>query len=62
MYPINTPQTKEALYYRRIYEELFPNCEEVSKYWVPNTDWEGVKADPSGRAQQVHDEHDEISN
>ena len=59
IYPINTPQTKEALYYRKIYEELFPNCENVSKYWVPNTDWEGVKADPSGRAQQFHDKHNE---
>jgi asparagine synthase (glutamine-hydrolysing) len=58
-YPVNTPKTKEGLFYRRIYEELFPNCAKVSKYWVPNTDWEGVKADPSGRAQNVHDEHDE---
>jgi asparagine synthase (glutamine-hydrolysing) len=58
-YPINTPTTKEGLYYRRIYEDLFPECESVSKYWIPNTDWEGVKADPSGRAQNVHDEHDE---
>ena len=57
-YCINTPKTKEALYYRKIYEELFPNCESVSKYWIPNTSWEGVKEDPSGRAQNVHDEHD----
>ena len=59
LYPVNTPTTKEGLYYRRIYEDLFPGCESVSKYWIPNTDWEGVKADPSGRAQNVHDEHDE---
>ena len=58
-YRINTPKTKEALYYRKIYEELFPNCENVSKYWIPNTSWEGVKSDPSGRAQNVHDEHDD---
>ena len=58
-YPVNTPTTKEGLLYRRIYEDLFPECESVSKYWIPNTDWEGVKSDPSGRAQTVHDEHDE---
>ena len=58
-YPINTPKTKEALYYRKIYDELFPNCENVSKYWIPNTTWEGVKEDPSGRAQNIHSEHKE---
>ena len=57
-YPVNTPTTKEGLYYRQIYEELFPDCESVSKYWIPNTSWDGVSADPSGRAQNVHDEHD----
>ena len=55
-YPINTPTTKEGLYYRRIFEELFPNCSNVSQYWIPNTEWQGVKADPSGRVQDVHDE------
>ena len=58
-YPVNTPTTKEGLFYRQIFEELFPDCENASKYWIPNTSWEGVKADPSGRAQQVHDEHNE---
>lgn len=53
-YSINKPLTKEALYYREIYEELFPNKEDVVELWIPKTDWKGVTADPSGRAQSVH--------
>ena len=57
-YEYNTPQTKEDYYYRKIFEEYYPRCEKISEYWVPNTDWEGVKADPSGRAQGVHQSFD----
>jgi len=32
-YPINTPQTKEELYYRRIYDENFNGLEHVVKLW-----------------------------
>jgi hypothetical protein len=32
-YPINTPQTKEELYYRRIYDENFHGLEHVVKLW-----------------------------
>uniref|UniRef100_A0A7S2RWR1 Glutamine amidotransferase type-2 domain-containing protein n=1 Tax=Eucampia antarctica TaxID=49252 RepID=A0A7S2RWR1_9STRA len=32
-FPINTPQTKEELYYRRIYEENFHGMEHVVKLW-----------------------------
>jgi asparagine synthase (glutamine-hydrolysing) len=53
-YTTNPPQTKEALYFRNVFEELFPNCENTVEYWIPNTKWQGVKADPSGRAQAVH--------
>ena len=59
MFPHNTPKTKEAFYFRTIFEEYYPNCERVSEFWIPNTDWEGVNADPSGRAQGVHDQFDE---
>ncbi len=55
----NTPTTKEGYYFREIFEEYYPNCERVSEYWIPNTEWEGVKADPSGRAQGVHLEYEE---
>ena len=32
-YPVNTPQTKEELYYRRIYDEHFHGMEHVVKLW-----------------------------
>jgi len=32
-FPINTPQTKEELYYRRIYDENFHGLEHVVKLW-----------------------------
>lgn len=54
-YPINPPSTKEAFYYRQIFEELFPHdsCAATVTRWVPRTDW-GCSADPSGRKQTVH--------
>jgi Asparagine synthase len=33
-YPVNTPHTKEELYYRRIYDEHFHGMENVVKLWV----------------------------
>mmetsp|Transcript_12988 Transcript_12988/g.14864 ORF Transcript_12988/g.14864 Transcript_12988/m.14864 type:complete len:650 (+) Transcript_12988:142-2091(+) len=32
-YPLNTPQTKEELYYRRIYDDSFHGMEHVVKLW-----------------------------
>jgi asparagine synthase (glutamine-hydrolysing) len=32
-YPMNTPQTKEELYYRRIFDEKFHGMEHVVKLW-----------------------------
>lgn len=55
IYPINTPATKEAFYYRALHEEMFPGnsfAQTVTK-WVPRLDW-GCNQDPSGRAQTVH--------
>ena len=57
-YEYNTPQSKEAYYFREIFEGYYKNCDKVSEYWIPNTDWEGVKADPSGRAQGIHEQFD----
>jgi asparagine synthase (glutamine-hydrolysing) len=51
LYPYNTPHTTEAFYYRIIFEDLFPNRSNTAKYWIPNTKWEGVSSDPSGRCQ-----------
>ncbi|XP_058452579.1 probable asparagine synthetase [glutamine-hydrolyzing] [Malaya genurostris] len=54
-FPINTPPTKEAYYYRQVFEEMFPHqsCASTVKRWVPRTDW-GCSADPSGRKQHAH--------
>ena len=48
------PRTTEALYFRRIFDELFPGRSNIVPRWVPRIDWEGVSYDPSGRAQGVH--------
>ena len=40
--------------YRKMFEEQFPNRETNVKMWIPKTEWKGVNADPSGRAQQIH--------
>ncbi|XP_055844175.1 uncharacterized protein LOC129910711 [Episyrphus balteatus] len=55
LFPINTPTTKEAFYYREIFEELFPgdDAAKTVKRWVPRQDW-GCPEDPSGRAQAMH--------
>ncbi len=53
-YKTDIPKTKEALYYRKIFDELFPNRENIVPRWIPRTDWDGVSYDPSGRAQKVH--------
>jgi asparagine synthase (glutamine-hydrolysing) len=54
LYPINTPPTKEAFYYRLVFESMFPNRGNVYKYWIPNTTWENVSADPSGLCQVTY--------
>jgi asparagine synthase (glutamine-hydrolysing) len=67
-YPINTPQTKEAYYYRSIFEEHFPG--DAAAQTVPHgksvacsteaaLEWdESFKnnADPSGRAAGIHND------
>ncbi len=47
-------KNKEELYYKQLFNELFPNREDVVDRWIPKTQWEGVSYDPSGRAQSVH--------
>jgi asparagine synthase (glutamine-hydrolysing) len=52
-YPFNTPQTKEALYYRNIYSRLYPNREElIAHYWMPQ--WQGNIKDPSATVLSCH--------
>ena len=54
-YKPDIPKTKEALYYRKIFDDLFPGRNRIVPRWIPNTDWEGVNYDPSGRVQKAHD-------
>lgn len=59
LFPINTPPTKEAFYYRLIFESFFPNHGNVYKYWIPNTEWENVSADPSGLCQIAYKDNEQ---
>ncbi|KAI9199831.1 asparagine synthase [Polychytrium aggregatum] len=54
-FPHDTPTTKEAYFYRTIFERLFPQeaCLESVVRWIPRRDW-GCAEDPSGRAQKGH--------
>ena len=54
-------KNKEEAYYRKLFEELFPERGHVIKRWIPQTNWDGVSYDPSGRAQKVHTHHDTIN-
>uniref|UniRef100_A0A1B0DBU3 Asparagine synthetase [glutamine-hydrolyzing] n=1 Tax=Phlebotomus papatasi TaxID=29031 RepID=A0A1B0DBU3_PHLPP len=58
IFPINTPATKEAFFYRQIFQEIFPTetFSSTVMNWIPRTDW-GCSPDPSGRAQAVHIAH-----
>lgn len=54
-FPINTPTTKEAFYYRVLFQEMFPGdaCAKTVLQWIPRSDW-GCPQDPSGREQKEH--------
>ena len=66
IYPHDTPTTKEAYWYRQVFESLFPQkaCLESVVRWIPRKDWGefflwvlmiiGCSEDPSGRAQKAH--------
>ncbi|XP_050079257.1 asparagine synthetase B [glutamine-hydrolyzing] [Anopheles maculipalpis] len=61
-FPFNTPTTKEAFYYRKLFEQIFPGSTfaRTVQRWTPRTDW-GCSEDPSGRKQTVHrDQQKEI--
>lgn len=53
LFPHNTPETKEAFLYRKIYDQYFyhPSCAKIVKRWIPK--WQDNK-DPSGRANKTH--------
>ena len=51
LYKHNPPMTREALYYRRIFEKYYPDkAGVITKYWMPNAGWfEETFVDPSAR-------------
>lgn len=55
-YTHNQPQTKEAYYYRKVFEEFYPGMSHVIPYfWLPK--WCGTQVDPSARELSVCTEH-----
>ncbi|MFM7896483.1 MAG: asparagine synthase-related protein, partial [Flavobacterium sp.] len=52
-FPYNTPVTKEAFYYRRIFHKHFPqeSAAQTVRKWIPK--WQ-ENQDPSGRANAAH--------
>jgi asparagine synthase (glutamine-hydrolysing) len=50
-YPHVTPHTKEALWYRDLFESFYPSQSHViPSFWMPNPDWVGSSiTDPSAR-------------
>lgn len=53
LFPYNTPATKEALYYRRVFHSHFPQeaAAQTVRKWIPK--WQ-LNQDPSGRANAAH--------
>jgi asparagine synthase (glutamine-hydrolysing) len=51
LYKHNPPMTREALYYRKIFEKYYPGkAGVITKYWMPNSGWfEETFVDPSAR-------------
>jgi len=49
--------TKEAYYYLKIYDKLFPGRRNILPRWKPKMSWEGITSDDaSGRSQKIHDQ------
>ncbi|KAJ1342480.1 hypothetical protein BSLG_002979 [Batrachochytrium salamandrivorans] len=58
-FPNKTPATKEAYWYRCMFNGLFGDRLDLAdtvELWVPRGDW-GCPSDPSGRAQAVHTDY-----
>lgn len=56
LFPVNTPSTKEAFYFRKIFAKHFPHHESgrLVKKWIPR--WQDEDLDPSGRASKHHNQ------
>jgi len=56
IYPHNTPKTKEAFYYRKIFESFYPEKNNViPHFWMPK--WCGKINDPSARELEINIEN-----
>ena len=54
-YTFNQPETKEAYYYRKVFEQHYPNSEHIIPYmWLPK--WCGDIKDPSARELEFYEE------
>jgi len=55
MFPYNTPTTKEAFYFRKIFEKFYPQQSAIKSVekWIPK--WQ-ESDDPSGRVCEAHEE------
>ncbi len=55
LYQHNTPSTKEAFYFRQLFEEMYPQDHALKtvKKWIPK--WQDNE-DPSGRVSNAHNE------
>ncbi len=53
-YKVNQPRTKEALYYRQIFNKYYPDRDDIiPRYWMPNWQDESL-TDPSATVLKCH--------
>lgn len=45
----NTPKTKEAYFYRKIFHKYYRHDKVIPYFWLPNQKWVGEQIDPSAR-------------
>ena len=57
-YPFNTPKTKEAYWYRKVFESIYPSREKlIPHYWMPRWQSEDI-VDPSATVLKHYDGED----
>lgn len=55
-YTHNTPELKESYYYRKLFEEYYPNMDKlIPHFWLPK--WNGNQIDPSARELNVYQDY-----
>jgi asparagine synthase (glutamine-hydrolysing) len=50
----NTFPSKEAQYYKKLYDNIFPTYQPKYNYWMPK--WVETNGDPSGRILEIYDD------